>query len=99
MRSIMMHILILAALTGACDPEHKGACEWFLMPNDVKVSTVDDGYVPVCARNLGVNKEDCRLQTTLKFAEKAYRRRFRYTDLKVKDFGLPRTIDSIKFCE
>ncbi len=44
-------------------------------------------------------KEDCRLQTTLDYAEKVYGRKFRYADLRVESPGLPRTVSSIKFCD
>lgn len=83
----------------ACDPDGKKKCQWFIMPNTEKVSKVDKGFIPVCARNLDTLKEDCRLQTKLAFAKKVYGKKFRYVDLKVKSYALPRTIDEIKFCE
>jgi hypothetical protein len=60
---------------------------------------IDDGNIPVCARNFVINKQDCRLQTTLEFAEKAYNKKFKLDDLKTKGMGNPRTIEKIKFCE
>lgn len=82
----------------ACDPERKKQCEWYLMPNTSKKARVDEGFISVCARNLIANKEDCRLQTTLSFAKKVYGKTFRYVDLKVKSFGIPRTIQEMTFC-
>lgn len=99
MRHPIIALLPLLLLSLGCDPEHRRACEWYLMPNVVRQIGVEEGYVPVCARNLKVQKEDCRLQTTLSFAKKVQGRPFRYSDMKVKDFGLPRTIDTIKFCD
>lgn len=87
----------LLALQG-CDPERKKRCEWYLMPNTSKKAKVDKGFISVCARNLMANKEDCRLQTTLSFAKKVYGKTFRYVDLKVKSFGIPRTIQEMTFC-
>ncbi len=86
-------------LTLACDPEHKKKCEWYLMPDTVRIGQVQEGFIPVCARNLVVNKEDCRLQSTLDFAKSAYNKKFRYSEMKVKSLAIPRTIDAIKFCE
>lgn len=82
----------------ACDPDHKKKCEWYLVPDTDRAGKSDPGFIPVCARNYVANKQDCRLQTKLSFAKKVYNMTFRYTDLKVQDFGLPRTIDSITFC-
>lgn len=87
----------LLALQG-CDPERKKRCEWYLMPNTDKKANVDKGMISVCARNLIAGKEDCRLQTSLTFAKKVYGKTFRYVDLKVKSFGIPRTIQEITFC-
>lgn len=92
-------LAVLTALSlGGCDPERKKRCEWYLMPNTEKKANVDKGYISVCARNLMANKEDCRLQTTLSFAKKVYGKTFRYVDLKVKSFGIPRTIQEMTFC-
>lgn len=82
-----------------CDPEHREKCEWFLVPDVDRAGQADEGYIPVCARNFVVNKQDCRLQTTLEFAEKVYKRPFRYTELKVKRYAKPRTIAEIRFCD
>ena len=99
MRFPLLALIAITSLSTGCDPERKNACEWYLMPNVVRQTRVDEGYIPVCARNLKIGKEDCRLQTTLKFATKVHQRPFRYVDMKVKTYGLPRTIDSIKFCD
>ncbi len=83
----------------ACDPEGRKNCDWVLEPEPKLIGTTDAGYIPVCARNRHTNKEDCRLQTTLEYAEKVYGRKFRYIDLRVEKLGLPRTISTIKFCD
>ena len=101
MRFCLFGTIVAAVLSSGCDPqaEIKHSCNWYLMPNIVRQPQVDEGYIPVCARNLKDGVEDCRLQTTYKFATRTQGRPFRYTDLSVKDFGLPRTILSIKFCD
>ena len=81
-----------------CDKERKSQCEWYLVPDESRIKDVKDGLIPVCARNYTSNKQDCRLQTTLDFAKSAYLKTFRYTDLKVKTYGNPRTITEIKTC-
>lgn len=91
-------VLALVPLT-ACDPEHKEKCEWYLVPDVERIGQADEGYIPVCARNYVVNKQDCRLQTTQPFAEKVYQRRFRYTDLRIKNYRAPRTVEEIRFCD
>ena len=53
----------------SCDPDHKKKCEWHLMPDPTSKSKTEEGYIPVCARNLVVNKEDCRLQAKLEYAK------------------------------
>ncbi len=86
-------------MSSGCDKERRDKCEWYLVPDESRLGKTDVEYIPVCARNYVSNKQDCRLQTTLKFAEKVYKLKFRYIDLKVSDFGKPRTIKEIKFCE
>lgn len=85
-------------LTTGCDPEHKKKCEWYLMPDTSRIGQVQEGFIPVCARNLVVNREDCRLQSTLEFAKDAYNKKFIYDEMKVKNLSIPRTIEKIKFC-
>ena len=82
-----------------CDPEHKKKCEWYLMPDTDHIREADQGMIRVCARNYVVNKEDCRLQTSIDFAEKAYNKKFKYVDLAVEHLGNPRTITDINYCE
>ncbi|MFK7874104.1 MAG: hypothetical protein AB8C84_13215 [Oligoflexales bacterium] len=94
------HVLWLPLLILlGCDPEGKKNCDWVLEPEPKKAKMAHLGYIPVCARNRITMKQDCRLQTTLDFAKKSWKRKFKYNDLKVKNFGIPRTIDSIKFCK
>lgn len=91
-------ILLTTALS-SCDREHLNKCEWYLIPDQDRKSPVQDGYIPVCARNYKVVKQDCRLQATFEFAEKAYNRKFRFKDMKVDGPGIPRTVKSIRYCE
>ncbi|MBQ46267.1 MAG: hypothetical protein CMP10_02005 [Zetaproteobacteria bacterium] len=95
--SIIM-IFSLMVIFG-CDPERREKCEWYLMPDKERRGQTEENMIPVCARNLKSSKEDCRLQTTLKFAEHAWNRKFRYIDLKVESYGNPRSISQIEFCE
>lgn len=109
----LVSVLLLAVMTSviaACDPEGKRECAWVLeadMDRFKQQSTTDKrstrvplhpGFIPVCARNRVTMKQDCRLQTTLAYAKKHSGKTFRYVDLKVVDYGLPRTIRSITFC-
>lgn len=89
--------LALVGTTG-CDPEHHKKCEWTLEPDPSRTEKVDDGFVPACARNRSINKQDCRLQTTLDFARKVEGKKFRYVDMETKTKGIPRTIKAIDFC-
>lgn len=95
---LIFTIAAILLLTTACDPEHKKKCEWYLMPDTNRIGQVQEGMIPVCAINLVVNKEDCRLQSTLDFAKSAYNKKFIYDDMKVKSLAIPRTVDTIKFC-
>jgi hypothetical protein len=94
-------IVIIAGLIGltACDPEHKKKCEWYLMPNPDAKTKVEEGYIPVCARNLIINKEDCRLQAKLDYSKKIYGQKFKYSDLKVDEGRYPKKVLSIKKCD
>lgn len=83
----------------SCDPEHHRKCEWTLVPDPSRIDKVQEGFVPACARNLVIGKQDCRLQTTLEFAKKVEGKKFKYKDLHLKSFGIPRTISSIDLCE
>ena len=94
----LMTSVIFMFLLG-CDPEGKKSCDWVIEPEPKLKGSTDPGYIPVCARNRKTMKEDCRLQTTLDYAEKVYERKFRYVDLRVESPGLPRTIKTIKFCD
>lgn len=85
-------------LIAGCDPDGKKQCNWVLEPEPKKLGSVGQGFIPVCSRNRVKMKQDCRLQTTLEFAKKMENKKFRYTDLKVKNVGIPRTIESIKLC-
>ncbi len=94
-------VLVFLALISlvSCDPEHKKKCEWYLMPDPDRIDKVQEGFIPVCARNFKTNKQDFRLQAPLDFARTAYNKKFRYIDMKIDGPGIPRTIQSIKHCE
>lgn len=96
---VILLLMGCAWLLSACDPDHRRKCEWYLVPDPTRIDLVDEGYVPVCARNYVVNKQDCRLQSKLDFAKKAHLKKFRLADLRVRDYGLPRTIKQIRFCK
>jgi hypothetical protein len=95
----LLPLVGIAFLLSACDPDGKKKCEWVLEPEVNLRGTTDPGFIPVCARNRTTQKEDCRLQTTLEYAQKIYGRKFRYVDLRVESPGLPRTVAGIKFCD
>jgi len=97
-------IILLSGLVptlSACDPEHKTKCEWFLIPDERRKedATIGEGMIPVCARNLVVKKEDCRLQAKLEFAKDLYGKKFIYNDMKTENLAVPRTISDVKVCE
>lgn len=83
----------------SCDLDHKKKCEWKLIPDiDRKEDdSIDEGYIPVCARNFITKKQDCRMQATLEYAQESYGKLFRYVDIKIKSVALPRTVESINF--
>lgn len=96
-------VLVLAVgflLLSGCDPHHQNKCEWYLVPEPSLIAEVDEGYIPVCARNYVINKQYCKLQTKYEFAKKVYGKKFRYNDMKLDlNSKFPRKIDSIKLCE
>ena len=89
----------LLTLLAGCDPEHKKKCEWYLVPDTDRIKEAEQGLMRVCARNYIVNKEDCRLQATIDFAERAYTKKFRYVDMTVEHLGTPRKIETITYCD
>ena len=102
MRLLTITLFFFLGLTqSACDPEHRKKCEWFLIPDTARKDDpkIDQGFIPVCARNLVVNKEDCRLQATPEFAKSAWNKKFRYTDLKTDGIKLPQRVSQIDYCE
>ena len=98
---ILLTIVSMQPILQGCDPEHKKECEWFLMPDlDRKDDPrIKEGNIPVCARNLVVNKEDCRLQAGVDFAKSAWKKKFRYSSLETTGLATPRQVASIKYCE
>jgi hypothetical protein len=96
---MMYRVLPLFLFLLACDPDGKKNCAWVLEPEPTLKDRATSGYIPVCARNRTTQKQDCRLETTLDFAQKAYEKTFRYVDLEVESSGLPRRIKRITFCK
>lgn len=93
-------IITLAPLASGCDPDGKKQCAWYLVPDETRRDEpMAEGLIPVCARNLGKNKQDCRLQAQVGLARSAFGKKFRYVDMKVESPALPRIVSSIDFCE
>lgn len=90
--------LLTLSLGTSCDPEGKKECAWVLEPEPDLIKKVEEGFIPVCARNRKTMKQDCRLQTTLEKAKHYYGKTFRYSEMTVESVALPRTIRRIKFC-
>jgi hypothetical protein len=104
--------LVLAFFLSSCDTEGKEECAWTLEPEIKNQGATAPGYIPVCARKRILRegffwttiykdstREDCRFQTTLEFAEKSWRKTFRYVDIDADMTKFPRVIKNIKFCE
>jgi hypothetical protein len=92
---------MLTMLLSGCDWWAQRQCAWYLMPDTDKKreGTTEQGFIPVCARNLDVNKEYCQIQATLEFAEKSYGKKFRYIDMELDlNSSFPRKVSNIKFC-
>ena len=99
LKAIFCTSLLILSSCNSCDPEGRKVCAWVLEPDPERMDKVQQGFVPVCARNRETNKEDCRLQATLDQAKEFEGKKFRYVDLLVESPALPRTIVSCKFCE
>ncbi len=94
-------LLSLIMLLTGCDWWAQRQCAWYLMPDTDKKreGTTEAGFIPVCARNLEVNKEYCQIQATLEFTEKGYGKKFRYIDMELDlNSTFPRKVKDIKFC-
>lgn len=92
-------VLLVLGLSG-CDWNHTKKCEWYLMPDPDRIGKSDEGYIPVCARNLVINKENCYLQAKLSLTQEFYGKKFRMVDVEIDRSGqFPRTVTSIKACE
>ncbi len=93
-------VFFLTMLVG-CDPNHLKECEWFLVPEPrLKEKIKEPGMVPICARNFELNIQNCQFQMSLEEAEKAYKRKFRYSDLEVDKSGpFPRRIKTVTYCD
>lgn len=83
----------------SCDPDGKKKCDWVIEPEPELMGKTEGNLIPICARNRVTQKQDCRLQSTLEYAEANKGKKFRYVDMVVENYGIPRTIKSIKFCD
>lgn len=90
---------VLALLLSSCDPEGRQQCQWTLEPEPKLIGTTEEGLIPVCARNRVTDRQDCRFQTTLAFAESAWTKKFRYVDIDADATKAPKVIRKIKYCE
>ena len=91
--------LFVTGLT-SCDWNHEKKCEWYLMPDPDRIGKSHEGFIPVCARNLVINKENCYLQATLALTQENYGKKFRMVDVGIDRSGtFPRTVTSVKTCE
>jgi hypothetical protein len=83
----------------SCDPDGKKQCAWFIEYDANRPDRLAlEGYVPVCAKNLKMNKQDCRFDIPADKGVEYYNKYFRYVDVKVTSVALPRIIVSIKTC-
>lgn len=82
-----------------CDWYRKNKCEWFLVPEPRDASSVEPGWVALCARNYENNKQRCNLKSKLEFAREVFGKPFRYNSMKVKEGPYPKEVESIKVCE
>ena len=91
-------LCVIVMFLFACDPEGRKNCDWVLEPEIRKKDFVEPGFIPLCARNRVTMKQDCRLQATEAQTKSYLGKKFRYVDLRVKSPALPRTIQSVRFC-
>ena len=84
----------------ACDPNHEKKCEWFLVPEPKNMAwKMEKGYIPVCARNYELNKQNCKLKAKYTYAKRVYGKKFRLVDMKVKGSRFPKEVQEIKLCK
>ena len=98
-RLVFFVSLPILSMMLACDPEGRKECHWVLEPEVRRKQQVEDGFIPLCARNRKTMKQDCLLQATKEQTNKYLGKKFRYVDLRVKSPALPRTIISVRFCD
>jgi hypothetical protein len=81
-----------------CDPHNKKKCEWYLMPEPSLIGKSSPGFIPVCARNLTINKEYCRLEASMDLAKSVYGKKFRFDDMEIDKAGrFPKKVVKIDF--
>lgn len=83
-----------------CDPNHKEACEWYLVAEPADIELVPDGWVSLCARNYVINRQKCYLKATLEMAKAASGKPFKLSRLKLDETGpFPREVLKINTCQ
>lgn len=101
-------LLIVASfvLFSGCDMYHFNSCEWTLEPEKDYISKlssedIEQGYIPVCARNRVTNKQNCNLKAKLDYAKSVFQKKFKYEDLKIEtNSKYPKpVIEVASFCE
>jgi hypothetical protein len=83
----------------ACDPLHKNKCEWYLMPDTDFRELLKPGWAGLCARNLTIKKEKCLFTAPIEFAESAFGKPFKLSDLNYKENGYLLEIVDVKLCD
>ena len=101
MNKLVIFSIFLSTLTLSygCDIHRLKKCEWYLVPEPQHKKLVEDGWVPLCARNYATKKQRCYFQAKLDFAEKIYGKKFRFVDIEFEEYPIPRKILSANSCE
>lgn len=95
----MLFALSSAFWLMACDPQRKGKCEWYILPELEHKETVGGEWVPLCARNFVTGKQKCFLKAKVDFAEKIYNKPFKFDEIELDQSAFPREILSVKTCK
>ena len=82
----------------SCDRYRKNECEWYIEPKVEHKDLVEPGWVPLCIKNYKIGRQKCFLSARLKWAERAFGKTFRYSDVKIEEDVLPRKIIEAKPC-
>lgn len=85
-------------LNTSCDPQRKGKCEWYLLPNPKANQLMEPGWVSLCVGNFKLGKQRCYFTAKPDFVEKYNGVSFKYNEMKyTKSF--PRKITKITPCK